>query len=73
MKCAGCGKELPADAKVCDACGHQVGMGQKVSSEASGVVGSAKGGLEKVGSKIKGGAETLGGDIKKGVKGDKKK
>jgi hypothetical protein len=70
MKCEGCGAELPESAKSCQACGRQVGLGQRTGAETVHVAEKTGEVAGKVGRGILGGVKGLASGAKKGFKGE---
>ena len=74
MKCEHCGAELADTARVCSACGKEVGAGRRAAGETVHVAKEAGAVAEKIGKGLWGGAKAVGAAAKKEVKGkDEKK
>ncbi len=70
MKCEGCGAELAAGARFCNACGREVGLTQRVGEESMNVARETGVVVGKVGKGIVGGVKAFGAGAKKGFKGE---
>lgn len=69
MKCEGCGAELAHDAKVCPACGREVGLGHRAGAETAHVAKETGAFAGKVGHGLVGGVKGFASGAKKGFKG----